>query len=441
MEGFDLHSYDKYIVCMSGGKDSIDSYLELKEAGIPKEKIEFWHHDIDGELREGENNFMDWPITKGYVLALGKALGIPVFFSWRDGGFKGEMLRNGQYTASKELGFDLSINSEKKEFCKRNIIVKKTVLDTMVSFTMQEVRCYPVYKFDKETGEVVFDEKTGEPVVLGVDRMMPTEKIGEEFTLLVDKAAFTGAIFYEDETHEIHSTTPSYNPIYLGKREKFPQVTADLQTRWCSSALKIDVCAAAIRNQDRFKGIRTLVITGERSQESMSPHKFEQLMAGTLPEEERKGRATYNIVEIDRSDNRDGGRYIDHYRPLRDKREEEIWDRMKRHGIRPHVAYELGYGRVSCVNCIFGRKDQWASNNVIVPQQVGEVIDFEQQFGITIDRKLSVKEMIEQGEPYASITPERIALANARVYPFDVIIDPEDWTLPAGAFKEGCGSP
>lgn len=53
-----------------------------------------------------------------------------------------------------------------------------------------------------------------------------------------------------------------------GTRGLFPQTAADLRVRWCSPSLKIDVLAAAIRNQPRFSAGRTLVSTGERAGES-----------------------------------------------------------------------------------------------------------------------------------------------------------------------------
>lgn len=48
----------------------------------------------------------------------------------------------------------------------------------------------------------------------------------------------------------------------------FPQTSANLSVRWCSPALKIDVLAASIRNQPRFLDGGTLVVTGERAEES-----------------------------------------------------------------------------------------------------------------------------------------------------------------------------
>lgn len=43
-----LEEYDLIVVLISGGKDSVACYYKLLELGVPKEKIEFWHHDIDG---------------------------------------------------------------------------------------------------------------------------------------------------------------------------------------------------------------------------------------------------------------------------------------------------------------------------------------------------------------------------------------------------------
>lgn len=47
MEQFNLHSYDKYLVQFSGGKDSTASFLHLLDEGVAKEKIELWHQEID----------------------------------------------------------------------------------------------------------------------------------------------------------------------------------------------------------------------------------------------------------------------------------------------------------------------------------------------------------------------------------------------------------
>lgn len=87
-----LETYDKIIVLLSGGKDSVGCLLHLLELGVPKEKIELWHHDIDGENSDKK---MDWRVTKNYCIALAKAFGINIRFSFRQNGFWGEVYKNG----------------------------------------------------------------------------------------------------------------------------------------------------------------------------------------------------------------------------------------------------------------------------------------------------------------------------------------------------------
>ena len=87
-----VEEYDLIAVLLSGGKDSIACYFKLIELGVPKEKIEFWHHDIDGGH---PSRRMDWRCTQNYVKALAEAEGIPLRLSWRKNGFFGELYRVG----------------------------------------------------------------------------------------------------------------------------------------------------------------------------------------------------------------------------------------------------------------------------------------------------------------------------------------------------------
>lgn len=92
----DILSYDKYILAFSGGKDSISTFLHLLELGVPVDKIELWHHEVDG--REGEA-FMDWKCTTSYCRAFAKEFNVPIYFSWKEGGFEREMLRKDSLAA------------------------------------------------------------------------------------------------------------------------------------------------------------------------------------------------------------------------------------------------------------------------------------------------------------------------------------------------------
>jgi 3'-phosphoadenosine 5'-phosphosulfate sulfotransferase (PAPS reductase)/FAD synthetase len=87
----DLDAYDIFVLCMSGGKDSIACLDVLIQSGVPASKIEMWHHLVDGN--ETDKNFMDWTFMDDYVKKLGLAFGIPVYNSWLKHGFEGEMLK------------------------------------------------------------------------------------------------------------------------------------------------------------------------------------------------------------------------------------------------------------------------------------------------------------------------------------------------------------
>lgn len=315
-----LNSYDKIIVALSGGKDSLACFLHLLECGVSIHLIELWHHDIDGHAGQ----FMDWPVTADYCRKLGAAFNVPVYFSWKQGGFKREMLRANSLTAPTSF----------------------------------------------ETLEGVS--------TVGGTRGKPSTRL------------------------------------------KFPQVSPDLSVRWCSAYLKIDVCSAALRNQDQFNNSRTLVITGERAEES-------------------PGRAKYKTFEPHKADNRDGKkkRHVDHWRPVHAWSESEVWNIIRKYKVNPHPAYKLGWGRVSCASCIFGSKDQWASLFHIAPDHVNQIVHYEKLFGVTINRNKTISELILEGKPYTNMKAEYIKEALTEDYSEDIINS--TWELPAGAFGESCG--
>jgi len=323
----ELRSYDRIIVAFSGGKDSVASLLTLIEAGVPRERIELYHHQVDG----GGRPFVDWPSTTGYCRAVARALGVPLYLSWKEGGFEREMLRDNAPTA-------------------------------------------PIH-FETPDGSIGCAGGKGP----------------------------------------------------CGTRLRFPQVSGDLGCRWCSSYPKIDVMAALVRAQDRFLDKRTLILTGERAQES-------------------RARARYAVFEPDRTDTRTGvrrRRHVDHWRPVHRLNEAEIWARLRRHGIVPAPAYRLGWSRLSCLACIFGGPDQWASLRHIAPDWFMRIAAYERRFGRTIHRTLSITELADRGKPYvAAVGQPDLACAALRPgWAEPVHVAPAAWVLPAGAFGKSAGPP
>ncbi|MFK4046378.1 Phosphoadenosine phosphosulfate reductase family protein (plasmid) [Roseomonas mucosa] len=320
----DLRSYDHVVLFTSGGKDATACLLDLLERGVDPARIELHHHEVDGRGPA----FMDWPVTGAYVAAQAAAFGLPLFRSWRAGGFEREMLRQ-----------------------------------------------------DAPTAPILFETPQG---------LMRAGGAGPRNTRLL-----------------------------------FPQTSADLSVRWCSAALKIGVGAASIAGQDRFLGRRTLVVTGERAQESAA-------------------RARYATFEPHRTDTRDGSRrprHVDHWRPVHGWDEGRVWDALQRHGVRPHPAYELGWSRLSCMACIFGSAAQWATIRLIAPALFERIAAYEEQFGRTIQRARSIRALADLGRPYpvAVARPDLVALALGETWALPILGLPSAWTLPAGAFGEAAG--
>lgn len=91
-----LPAYDAVVVAFSGGKDSLAALLHVLELlRGDRSRLELWHHQVDGEA----GDLWDWPCTRAYCEAVARALDIPLYCSWREGGFEREMLRNGVPTA------------------------------------------------------------------------------------------------------------------------------------------------------------------------------------------------------------------------------------------------------------------------------------------------------------------------------------------------------
>ncbi|TCW18818.1 phosphoadenosine phosphosulfate reductase domain-containing protein [Gluconobacter oxydans] len=318
----DLASYDSIIVAVSGGKDGTACLLVLLEAGAPAERIELWHHDVDGE----GGSFMDWPSTAPYVEALARDLGLPLYRSWREGGFEREMLRH-----------------------------------------------------DMPTAPVVFETPEGRVVAGG-------------------------------QGHN-------------GTRLRFPQVSASLSVRWCSASLKVDVADRALRGQDRFLNCRTLVVTGERAEESPA-------------------RARYAAFEPHRTDTRNGTRrrrHVDHWRPVHQWSEAEVWAILKRWRVMPAYPYQVGFSRLSCASCIFGNADQFATLKWMDANRFAKLNGYEKDFGCTIKRDRGLAQLSSEGTVYeaARSRPDLVA-ACLSDRPLQTVLT-ENWTLPAGAFGNGGG--
>ena len=178
-----------------------------------------------------------------------------------------------------------------------------------------------------------------------------------------------------------------------------------------------------LRGQERFLNRRTLFVTGERAEESPN-------------------RARYAAFEPHRTDTRHGTRrrrHVDHWRPVHQWSETQVWDSLKRWKVMPALPYRIGFSRLSCATCIFGDARQFATIRWLDPARFERLVQYEQQFGCTIKRTVSLEQLAEQGRPYAAAlaAPDlaRVCLSSR---PIPTVLTPA-WEFPAGAFGQGAG--
>jgi len=208
----------------------------------------------------------------------------------------------------------------------------------------------------------------------------------------------------------------------LATRRLFPQVSADLSVRWCSAYLKIDVARRVINNDPRFDNAKVLFLTGERRQESTARSKYAEVEEHACSGKRRR---------------------VDQWRMVIDWTEEDVWNIIKTHHVVPHPAYRLGWGRVSCMACIFGDADQWASVRRIAQERFNRIAAYETEFGKTIKKGLTVLQQADKGQSFVDDAPEwLIKLAMSPNYPTGQVFfsHGQPWELPAGAYKR-CGGP
>lgn len=200
-------------------------------------------------------------------------------------------------------------------------------------------------------------------------------------------------------------------------RGRFPALSANLQTRWCSAWAKIDVCSWAIRQRSDLDGLRTLVVTGERAQESSA-------------------RAKYATFEPHRTDC--GKRTVHAWRPVHAWSEDLVWAVIRKHRLAAHPAYYLGWGRTSCITCIFGSASQWATIREIAPEKFQAIRDLEALTGHTLQDKKTIDQVADRGQVYPqALDADAVSLALGTEYSRAVRLD--IWALPAGAYGESNG--
>lgn len=387
-ELFPLEEYDLVVVLLSGGKDSIACYLKLLELGVPKEKIELWHHDIDGGH---PSRRMDWRCTANYVKAFAEAEGVRLRVSYRVNGFFGELYRIG---ASEPIEWMDPDTGEIKQCRLSNNYMKCKELKEQAADEMEELLKKYGYrmKFPAKTADLskrwcsaYLKIAVMDGVVSNLDRLGELEKLG-------------------------------------GKRQRFPAKGGPHSGRWCSGNLKMSVMDSVTSNLKETKANKKiLIISGERRGESA-------------------GRAKYNEMEIHRTNAEARSHRIVHqWRCCIDYTEKDVWELLKRHRVNPHPCYRAGWNRCSCMMCIFSTPRLFAGIKELFPEEFAALRKDEEILGFTLDNKKNLDEYTKGAE---SCVCRKDSKALHSILTGEYSVDDvytESWDYPAGAFHGADG--
>lgn len=386
-----LEEYDLIAILLSGGKDSIACYYKLLELGVPKEKMEFWHHDIDGGHPDRR---MDWRCTQNYVKAFSEAENIPLRLSWRVNGFFGELYRIG---ASEPVEWMEPDTGEIKQCRLSQNYLKCKKLKEQSADEMEELLKQYGYrmKFPAKTGDLsrrwcsaYLKIMVADSVMSNLSSLGKLEELG-------------------------------------GKRHKFPAKGSTHQGRWCSGNLKAAVQDSVTSNLDKTKNdVKVLVISGERRGES-------------------KGRSKYNEMEIHRTNaEKKAHRIVHQWRPVIDYSERDVWEVLKRHKVNPHPCYRAGWNRCSCAACIFSTPTLFAGFKELYPEEFELLKQDEQVLGFTLDNKCDLETFIGDAKScvYWGDREAIHSLVTGKFTVADMYVK-GDWLYPAGAFHGAEGGP
>ena len=449
-----LEMYDRILVLFSGGKDSLSAYFYLRELGVPKEKIELWHHDLDGGH---PNRIMDWPVTLAYVDAFAKAEGVRLRVSRRVNGFWGEVFRVGasypiEYEEDDGTFAVCGLSDQQYESDRLRLqIMRELSPGSLPAFEnsaelnrawcaqseellLQDIVTVEMDQLDKPGNKRIFPEigvdgavKCYQSDVEHVRDYISRLKHGGYHLRLPAKQALGRGRYCTPTLKRAVSENVIRSISDLKHLQSYhlrlPAIQAVTKGRYCTSVGKDKVFNRAAISLVGQADVKLLVVSGERRGES-------------------KNRAAYNEMELHATNATKRGHSLVHWwRPVIDHTERDVWERIRRHRCVPHPCYMAGWNRCSCMMCIFSKREQWAGIRELFPAEFERLANDEKMLGYTMHIGMPLEEYVGDAKSCVCHDDPRALrqLVEGTFSPDDIYAD--EWTFPNGAFKGSEGGP
>jgi 3'-phosphoadenosine 5'-phosphosulfate sulfotransferase (PAPS reductase)/FAD synthetase len=166
--------------------------------------------------------------------------------------------------------------------------------------------------------------------------------------------------------YEVHVVKPPMDFFQLCKRyNRLPSGLA----RFCTSDMKTQPIGRFIKKYCRDNGIKSAInCIGIRAEESPARAKKEPFKLSKM------------------SLKRDNIQIWEWY-PIFDYKLNDVWNEISSVGQEPHKLYSEGFSRLSCVFCVFGRKEEHQKAAKLRPELFNRMVELEKDLGKSIRLK------------------------------------------------------
>ena len=92
---------------------------------------------------------------------------------------------------------------------------------------------------------------------------------------------------------------------------------------------------------------------------------------------------------------------------------DEVWDTIKKSGVRHHEAYDLGMPRLSCTFCVFSPRNALLLSGHNNTEMLREWVAVEKKIGFTFTQKIKLADILADVE--AGVQPGPITTHESKI--------------------------